>query len=347
MFYALLVFIAGIIISNRFALFFSVAISSVFILITYLQAAGQNPFFIQTWRADGFSIPDAMGFTVSLGIILVVSWLFNREINRSLARARASEAALKLERDSLEIKVEERTRELKEEQRERFDSVALFADFGKHASGVLHDLANPLTSMSLSLQQARDADPEAQQRLLERVIKGTERMEALLRTARTQFCPTAEITTIDVSREAEQAKEILSHMARLKHVKLDVSGAQSIKLYGSPYSFNRVLLNLMSNAIEAYDGLNRTGAEVRVWSGVEDEEGFVTVEDDAMGIPAEIMAKLFEPFASSKIGKGGTGMGLATAKSLAERDFHGTLSVDSTAGKGSRFTFRFPLRKPV
>jgi len=344
MFYGLLVYIASIVVSSRFAILFTFAASAGFLLATYMMVAGFNPFFVRDWRVDGFQIPDALGFAVSLGAVAVVSWLSSREIDRSLARARASEAALKAERDSLEIKVQERTRELKEEQRERFESIALFADFGKHASGVLHDLANPLTSMSLNLQQAKDADPESQKRMLERVIKGAERMEALLRTARTQFCPTAEESTINVAKEAEQAVEILSHLARVKKVRFDLADVESLEAHGSPYSFNRVLLNLMSNAMEAYDGLERPNAVVRVRARRENDEGVVTVEDDANGIPPEVMPKLFEPFASSKIGKGGTGMGLATAKSLAERDFRGTLSAESTPGKGSRFTFRFPLR---
>jgi signal transduction histidine kinase len=345
MYYALLVFISGIVISVRFAFAFTILVLVVLNVLTAWQVAGTDPFFIRSWREDGFYVvPDGLGFAFSLLVIYVVSWLFNREIDRSLARARASESALKQERDSLEIKVQERTRELKEEQRERFERVALFADFGKRASGVLHDLANPLTSMSLSLQQAREADPDTQGRLLERVIKGTERMEALLRTARSQFSPTAEVSIIDVAEEAEQAAEILSHVARKKDVRLDLSKVEPLELQGSPYAFNRVLLNLMSNAIEAYDGLDRSEAVVRLRSGRDGAEGFVMVEDEATGIAPEVMAKLFEPFASSKIGKGGTGMGLATAKSLAERDFHGSLSVESAPGKGSRFTFRFPLR---
>jgi len=348
MYYALLVFMSGILISIRFSFFFTFFIAIVLNIITYLQFSGDKLFFIRSWRADAFDVvPDGLAFAVSLLVVFVVSWLFNREINRSLARARSSEAALKAERDSLEIKVQERTAELKEEQRERFESVALFADFGRHASGVLHDLANPLTSMSLNLQQAREADPDAQQRLLERVVKGMERMESLLRTARSQLSPTAEVSMIDVEKEAEQATEILSHVARQKRVRLDLSAMKPLEVQGSPYAFNRVLLNLISNAIEAYDGLEREDALVRVLSGQAGDEGFVTIEDQATGIPPEIMARLFEPFASSKIGKGGTGMGLATAKSLAEREFHGSLSVESKPGIGSRFTFRFPLRKAV
>jgi signal transduction histidine kinase len=348
MYYALLVFMSGILISIRFSFFFTLLIAVVLNFITYDQFSGDSNFIIRSWRADAFNVvPDGLAFAVSLCVVYIVSWLFNREINRSLARARASEVALKAERDSLEIKVQERTAELKEEQRERFESVALFADFGRHASGVLHDLANPLTSMALNLQQVREADPEAQQRLLERVLKGTERMESLLRTARSQLSPTAEISMINVSTEAEQASEILSHVARQRRVRVELSGVQSFELQGSPYAFNRILLNLMSNAIEAYDGVKRADATVHVRSGHTEDQGFVTVQDTATGIPPEIMARLFEPLASSKIGKGGTGMGLATAKTLAERDFQGTLMVESELGHGSRFTFRFPLRKAV
>ncbi len=344
MLYALLVYMSGILIGPWTSFFFTMLVAILFTALTGLNEAGLNAFFIRDWRSDGFKIPDAIGFSLSLGVIFVVSWLSKREITRSLRRARTSEAALKIERDSLEVKVEQRTRELREEQQRRLEEHARFADFGRLASGVLHDLANPLTSMSLNLQQARALETGSQAQLLERVIQGADRMGALLRTARTQFRPSNEHVTFSLADEIEHVAELLSFKARSANVTIDLNAVENVQTQGSPQGFNRVVANLMANAIDAYADASVQSRPLRVICTVDGDDAVIAVEDEAGGIKPEMQSKIFEIFFTTKAASGGSGMGLVSAKSIAEKDFGGSLILARSDATGSRFEFRFPIR---
>lgn len=346
MFYALLVYMTGILIGSRAAFIFTLFVSVSFSVLTWFHGQGIKPFFIQDWNTDNLNVSDAIGFSFCLLVIFVVSWLSTREIFRSLARARRSEAELKAERDSLEVKVEQRTRELKEAQREHVEQLEQFADFGRLASGILHDLANPLTSMGLNLRMAQSADPETQSSLLNRAVVATERMETLVRAARNQVRAQTEPHEFSVADEIEQATELLAYKARKSDVHFNLEGVENIRVLGNPYAFNRTVCNLIANAIEAYNNpLADESRVVRVKTSTDSDHVLVTVEDRGVGIPPDLMARIFEPLVTTKGRTGGSGMGLSTAKSIIEREFAGEIRVESTPGEGSRFTIRFPIKR--
>jgi signal transduction histidine kinase len=346
MFYALLVYMAGIIIGSRTAFIYTLFVSISFSVLTWLHDQGIKPLFIEDWKTDSLNLSDAIGFSFSLSVILVVSWLSSREIYRSLARARRSELELKAERDSLEMKVEQRTRELKEAQREHVEQLEQFADFGRLASGILHDLANPLTSMGLNLRMAQSADPETQASLLSRALVATERMETLVRAARNQVRSQAEPYEFSIADEIEQATELLAYKARKADVHFNLDEVENIRVIGNPYAFSRSVCNLITNAIEAYNNPEADEFRiVRISASANQDLALVTVEDRGVGIPPEVMSRIFEPLVTTKSASGGSGMGLATVKSIIERDFGGEIQVESKPGEGSRFTIRFPIKR--
>src|SRR5207245_1034752 len=92
------------------------------------------------WKHQEYNLADGIVRYITLTIIALVSWLFNREMETALIRAQLSEKALREQRDLLEIKVEERTQELKQTQVEKLTQLYRFAEFGKISSGLFHDL---------------------------------------------------------------------------------------------------------------------------------------------------------------------------------------------------------------
>ena len=101
----------------------------------------------------------------------------------------------------------------------------------------------------------------------------------------------------------------------------------------------QLVLNLVSNAIEAVDG---EGGRVVVRTAFDAgrEMILLTVTDNGPGIPAEHVPRIFEAFHSTK-GQGGTGLGLAVAKKLVE-EHHGQITVKSSRGEGTTFEIRLP-----
>jgi signal transduction histidine kinase len=96
----------------------------------------------------------------------------------------------------------------------------------------------------------------------------------------------------------------------------------------------QILLNFLLNAVQAMPD----GGNVTVSVGQDDTTVFAAVEDTGVGIPAENLAKIFQPLFTTKAK--GIGLGLALARDLAEAN-NGQITVESTVGEGSRFAVHF------
>jgi two-component system NtrC family sensor kinase len=109
-----------------------------------------------------------------------------------------------------------------------------------------------------------------------------------------------------------------------------------------PGLLRQIVVNLLSNAIDAVDLNGRVEAEARP---VADGDILITVSDTGHGIPPDDLRRIFEPFYTTK-GRGkGTGLGLAICRQLTAA-LGGTISVESEAGKGSTFFVRLPRQGP-
>ena len=106
----------------------------------------------------------------------------------------------------------------------------------------------------------------------------------------------------------------------------------------------QVLLNLVRNAADAVESVKDRPAEVRVRLFADHPAGWACcrVEDTGVGIPAENLGSIFDPWFTTKPPGRGTGLGLPVVRNLL-REAGGDLSVESHVDQGSTFTFRLPL----
>jgi len=110
-----------------------------------------------------------------------------------------------------------------------------------------------------------------------------------------------------------------------------------------PSEINQVVMNLLVNAAHAIDKERGT---IAIRTGVAAEEVWISVEDDGAGISAENLPRIFDPFFTTKpVGKG-TGLGLSLSYGIIKKH-NGRLEVESTRGRGTRFTVSLPIRRPV
>ncbi len=347
LFFALVIAFAGMLVSTRMSFVMTAAVGITFIVLIHFQETGQLV-FDRSWKNFPFRLTDAVGACVTFFIFTIVSWLSNREIHRSLNRARVSERLLKEERDSLEVKVEERTRDLVAVQEARLQEVERFAEFGQLASGIMHDLANPLTAISLNLDLAESDQRSPAQTVghIKEAVSAAQRMEALLKSARKQIMRTGGQNQFSLSDEIEQVSVLLGQKAKTAQVRIDIDDVEHVRTVGMSIKFFRVMMNLMSNAIDAYSdrALPQEKRVIHVTCKGDEGRVRITVEDKGVGIAEESLEKIFLPFFTTKHGSG-SGLGLPTAKAIVEKDFGGTLSVASRVGKGTIFTIEMPIRK--
>lgn len=125
---------------------------------------------------------------------------------------------------------------------------------------------------------------------------------------------------------------------------IDLELGEDIDLLGDPVAISQVLINLVKNAVQACD---HGAPQLRIQASVLPDRWLLSVEDNGSGIPAELKARIFEPFVTTKNDQGGTGLGLALCYGIAQS--HGgtlelTSPIQSHAGRppGTRATLTLP-----
>lgn len=340
---ALIIMISGILINARFGFFTTSLIAAYLVALRYLQT--NHIITAEDWRNNSATI-DAVAYVIIFLIITTVAWLSNREIEKSLGRARQSEAALTEERDSLEVKVEERTRELREAEFEKVKELYRFAEFGQLASGLFHDILNVLNAVSLRLEQpARDTTRSLDNKTAE---KTTREIERFVQGMRKQLDHREARESFSLAEGIDQALQLISYKALAEGVQIefDHETADAFLYFGNPFKFHQLIINLTLNAIDAYAPIPKNDLRRRIVAislARETNAIVFRIIDHGCGIPAAIREKIFEPFFTTKSGHQGTGIGLASVKKIVEDDFHAAISLKSVGGYGSTFTINLPL----
>jgi signal transduction histidine kinase len=344
--YAMVIIISGILISINFGFWLTCGAVMVVVGLGFAEIHG-GVLPDRYWKLQVLGADNIIEYALMLLFLTVVSWLSNREMENSLARARRSERELKLERDHLEQTVEERTRELRETQYRQLSQHAQFVELGRLAGGYVHDLANPLSVLSLSIGALSGAGPGSASEALAAAINSCDRMEKLLEALRAKIRHDETREWFFPAKELKDAVSLLRHKAAGREVEIVPKPCNpNIRLFGNSSGFHQVVSNLIANAIEAYPQISAThgqfGRIVEISLHQTGQTVILTVVDHGGGIAEGDVQKIFDPLFTSKIGTG-LGMGLFTVRRIVERDFGGAVSVSGRAGQGTVFTVSVPV----
>lgn len=340
---ALVIIMSGILVSTRFAIATLTAASLTLLILAHFTTNRTiQPSLNWTTQPGGYD--DAITFIIILGIITMVSWLSNRETERSLQRARHSERALTEQRDLLEVMVRERTRELEKTQQEELLRLYQFAELGKLTSSLIHDLVNPLTTVSLSLAKMKNTEKS---QLAKRALAGAQRMESFIEMARKQINNQRSYAFFDVADIINQVISDVEIQAEKQKVFIDFVPKAAVEIYGNPIKFHELIINVVTNAIDSYYKITTTSrftpfVAIEVYR--EEDAAVVTVRDHGKGIPDDIADKVFDPFFSTKPENKGMGLGLAIVKDIIDKEFAGTITMSSRLNEGTSILIRIPIR---
>lgn len=352
--YITIIIIASILISTRFGFLMTVVLSVLLIGIGELQIAGVlSPKLY--WKSESLNHYDTVQIAIFFVLIMIVSWLSNRETENSLRRARKSEADLKTERNLLEMKVEERTREIKALQADKLAQLYRSAELGKLSTGIFHDLMSPLSTVVASVEQLERNPGQITEvkDYLSKAIGASKRMGEFLSTIRRQIDQRTMNEVFSANKEVREAIDILKYRAREVGVKLSISDKKQLFVYGNPLKFHQIAVNLISNAIDACEAAkNERGSfmakqeMIYVTLAKREKSAVFKVTDQGCGIPASIGDNIFDAFYTTKDYSKGMGLGLSTTKQIIEKDFEGTIAFASVPNSGTTFTVTVPLARP-
>lgn len=341
--YALLVVISGVLISSRMALIMTFITTTTLLIITF----GERHQLLHpdlTWIDDEILYGDAINAGVIFGLMTLIAWLSNRELQRALVRTRRSELDLTKERDSLEVRVFERTKELEGAQLEKLQEMERFAEFGRITSGLVHDLSNPLTAATINLEQIPTRERDQTMR---RVQDSLNYINEYVNLARSQLNREGNIRRFTVMEQVNKVVTMLEHRSRESGVKIIQTGDILAQINGDPIKFRQIIANLLVNAVDSYLGIPRESQKV-VKVDIKCLNGrlLVSVTDNGCGIDAATMEKLFNPFTSTKKGSRSVGIGLTVIKRLIQDDFDGQINVESAHGQ-TVFSVELPFDKTI
>jgi len=226
------------------------------------------------------------------------------------------------------------------------------ASIGRLASGVAHEINNPLDIINQKtgliidlLTLEKQARPD--QRLLplaEDVLETVKRCGTITRQL-LDFARHMEpcVEPVDMEEVISQVLALLETDARHRGITIQVSPVPKIPGFTCDRSsLVQIFLNLAENAITA---MGETGT--LIIAVTHEKTGFVTitVSDTGKGILPEDLPKIFEPFYTTRTDSWGAGLGLAITYGLT-REMGGDIRVKSTVGKGTRFTLTLPVKAP-
>ncbi len=302
-----------------------------------------------------------------LGVVAVGRKLSGERLGadeRQLLRTLANNSAIAIENakafdeiaqlnETLEARVEERTRELRETQDQLMQAEKL-KSLGQLVAGVAHELNNPigfvhanlklLDEFIVKLEAARERGEDTEQireainKLLARSREGTDRVKQIVMDLRTfSRMDQAELQEVDLHEEIDRTLALME--PRLKggiDVKRDYGDLPRVRCY--PGQLNQVFLNLLMNACDAVEG----GGTIMIRTRRSGQGVRLDFHDDGPGIPADVQSRIFDPFFTTKpVGKG-TGLGLSLSHGIIERH-GGRIQVLSEPGEGTSFVIDLPL----
>ena len=255
---------------------------------------------------------------------------------------------------TLEDRVEQKTRELEGAQQAILAREKM-ASLGKLAATVAHEVNNPLagilTYAGLVLKQLEKlpCDPAMRAEMSEnlRTIQRESRrcgdlMRNLLAFARQT---PSQREPNDLNLLVQHGLALVHHGLELQGIELKEDLQQGLPLLRCDAGqIRQVILALLVNAIEAMPNGGRL--EVSTALDARGQALQVSVRDNGVGIPPDVLPHIFEPFFTTKENQQGTGLGLAVARSILEQH-GGVITVDSIPGKGSEFTVSLPLEAPA
>ena len=318
---------------------------------------------------DGHEFPA----DISLSPISMAEGLMVISTIRDISARKQLEQRLAQHREQLEALVEERTQELQAAMQslllsqEALTQSEAKATLSTLVASVTHELNTPISNCALTAStlqaltqdfQTLVASGQLKRSDLSAFIAAIESASGLLQRgllrAQELLKSFKQVAADQASEQrrrfdlAETLKEVLASIApSLKkfpqRISLDIP--TGIQMDSFPGPLGQVVINLVNNAyLHGFE--NQSQGAVSISAQVLGEQVKLSIADNGVGMSKEHLGKLFEPYFSTKIGKGGTGLGMAIVRNLTTKTLGGTIAVHSTPGSGTTFTICLPLVVP-
>jgi signal transduction histidine kinase len=265
-------------------------------------------------------------------------------LNAALERRAAELAAANRELEELNLTLEERVREEVQQNREKDYFLILKsrqAAMGEMINNIAHQWRQPLFALELFVRDVKVCHDMGQftgeylDTFVGKAIRAIRQMSQTIDDFMNFLKPNKVKVSFKPQEVVEKALSFMEWGPRRPAIIFDAEGTDDIVITGYPNEYTQVLLNIFQNARDVLAEREIAAPRVHIRVFREGERTVVTIADNAGGIADEVIAKVFDPYFTTKEGKG-TGIGLYMSQMIIERNMGGTLSVRNS-GKGAEF----------
>jgi len=223
-------------------------------------------------------------------------------------------------------------------QAEKLSSISMLS------AGVAHEINNPLSSIMANVQNLIDDETDQDKRVsLHWIEKETRRIATIVKhlldfSSSHQHEP----LSADVNHVVNETLTLISYsLKKTQKIDLVTDFAEGLPFARiSPDELKQVMINLLKNAVQAID--QHGAITIRTEQDAQHDQIVVIVEDTGMGIPAEHLPRIFDPFYTTKNGGEGTGLGLSVVYGILNK-YEGTISVSSQVTVGTQIRLAIPM----
>jgi signal transduction histidine kinase len=283
-----------------------------------------------------------LGLRDEIGVIALGSQRvdFPVETERLILSVAANQAAIGLQ-DA------RRSEDALNKLRAELAHVARVTTLGALTASIAHEVNQPLsgiitnTSTCLRMLAADPPNIDGARETARRAIRDGNRAADVIARLRKLFRKQGSGTElVDLNEAAREVLALSFSELQRQEVSVRAEFLDSLPaVCGDRVQLQQVILNLLLNASEAMCGVNERARQLKIWTRYDDNDVHLSVQDTGVGVDAQRVDRLFEPFYTSK--PDGMGMGLSVSRSIIE-SHHGRLWAAPNDGPGSTFAFSIP-----
>jgi C4-dicarboxylate-specific signal transduction histidine kinase len=311
---------------------------------------------VESWKMtryhNGTDYSLVARIVVGMSILFLVMAYYQRKLYNFNAKleqqVEEKTQELRALNESLEKTVEEKINELIKKD-VLLTSQSKQAVMGEMISMIAHQWRQPLSAITLQISNLQlermlgyTVDEAKNEKVLSDISDKIMYLSQTIDDFQTFFKPDRIANKIEVQQLFKKALNLSWAKAEHTGIEIEIPENKKITLLAYENELIQVILNLLNNAIDAFEHLEKKEKKIELFA--QEEENFISlfVKDNASGIAEENMNKLFEPYFSTK-GKNGTGLGLYMSQMIIQKQFGGEIDVQSS-NEGTTFIIKIPKR---
>lgn len=333
--YPFIIFLSSILIGSKFSLLVFLLFCFNLIFTFFLQRDG---YFFENYFWIEFS-PNFFNLLTILIVYLLMTFLFwvsSKGIENTLDRSKKLAQQLKLHNKRLEIVVEKKTNQLKMLQFKQLTKIAPLLDLGKLSAGLIHDIREPLSVLSVILQDAQQNKNIVHD--LDKAFLAINKIDDLSKISSCKLFSESELEVFNLNQEIYKLISLFEYNSRLKKIKIIFAPHKEFELHADRKKLIQVLTNLLLNALESYDNVEKKEKYVFIKLVKKPRNLLIVIKDYGIGIKTEQLTHIFEPGFSSKDMSGSLGFGLYVSQEVMREIFYSKIRVASKDKIGSSFS---------